>query len=223
MMGKQTSSQRKETQKLLDLVRDFKETSNSETFEKIEICLKGYLNSIIRKFFFVPGSGSDDIYQEALYALATKAIPDYDETKGSFLGFAKLCIRRHIITVLKSANNNKHKAMNASVSIDAQINSHEDDDGPTSVGGFLPTEDEGVVDKMVRNESFMKLKMLLKGKLTGLEADILDLYLMNMSYVDIVSLMNKRRRGKKRVNAKTVDNALCRIKKKAVELETGNE
>jgi len=59
----------------------------------------------------------------------------------------------------------------------------------------------------------------LGGRLTPLESCVLDLYLKNMSYMDIVSFMNRRRRGKNRVVPKTIDNALCRIKKKAVELQ----
>jgi hypothetical protein len=63
------------------------------------------------------------------------------------------------------------------------------------------------------------MKGILFSSLTSLEAKVLELYLKNMSYVDIVLFMNKTRRGKNRVDCKVVDNALCRIKKKAIEME----
>jgi len=61
--------------------------------------------------------------------------------------------------------------------------------------------------------------VLLQNKLTDLEAQVLDLYLKNLSYTDIVTFLNKNRRGRNRLKPKVIDNALCRIKKKALELE----
>jgi hypothetical protein len=40
-----------------------------------------------------------------------------------------------------------------------------------------------------------------------------------MSYVEIVETINKGVRKKMRVDCKVIDNALCRAKKKAIELE----
>jgi len=189
-MGRMSKPQKYDNERILDCVRKVKDTKDEQAFQQIVVALHGYLQHLsLKKFFFVAGSNSDDIYQEGLYALATKAIPDYDENKGPFIGFAKLCIRRHIITILKTANNNKNRALNMSVSMDATV-CHDEEDGPVTISNFTP-----------------------------LEAKVLDLYLQNMSYMDIVTLMNKTRRGKNRVNCKVIDNALCRIKKKAMELD----
>jgi hypothetical protein len=73
---------------------------------------------------------------------------------------------------------------------------------------------------MVRDEGVARLRGLLSEKLTPLEDDVFDYYLRNLSYTDIVEEMNRRRRGPNRVDAKVVDNALCRIKKKAIEVLT---
>lgn len=216
-MGRLSKSQKQENQRLLSYVRLYKETQDPAAFEAIVKSLETYLMGVTRKFFHVAGSNSDDIYQEALCALATKALPDYDEEKGSFVWFAKLCIRRHIITLLKSANNKKHKPLNGFVPLDTAV-SNDDEESPNR-SKFMSNGDEGVVDQIVRDEAFIRLKALLQETLTGLEAEILELYLRNMSYVDIVVAMNKRRRGSRRIDTKVVDNALCRIKKKASELE----
>lgn len=216
---RKTNYQRQESKELLEAVDRVKSDANDqESFQQIVDALHSFLQHLsLKKFFFVPGQSSDDIYQEGLYALATKAIPDYDKDKGTFMSFAKLCIRRHIITVLKSANNNKNKALNMSVSLDATVCN--DEEGPVSIGGFLPNGDENLVEKIVRGESYKRLKSLLLNKLTSLEAKVLELYLRNLSYTDIVDNLNKNRRGKNRLKSKVIDNALCRIKKKAVELE----
>ena len=67
---------------------------------------------------------------------------EHGKEKGPFLAFAKLCVRRHIITILKSANNNRHKILNASISIDQTV-SDDGDDGPMNIGNFLPNGDSG--------------------------------------------------------------------------------
>jgi len=218
LMGRMSRDAKDDNSKIVAYVKMYKETQDSAAFDVVVDALEGFLQHLAyKKFFFVPGCGPDDVYQEALLALATKAIPDYDEAKGPFLGFAKLCIRRHIITILKSANNHKNKALNSSVSMDATV--CEDDDGPVSVSGFLSSDQEGIGDRVIRKESYRRLRDLLISQLTPLETRVLYCYLHNMSYMEIVEAMNKGVRGKLRVDCKVIDNALCRAKKKAMELE----
>lgn len=218
-MGRMNKPQRQENERLLYCVAKYKADGDQEAFDEIVTALHGYLQYLsLRKFFRIPGSSSEDIYQEGCIALATKAIPDYDGEKGSFLTFAKLCIRRHIITILKSANGTRHKPLNISMSLDSTM-CDDEDDGPIPASNFIPNGKENVVDLVLRRESHKHLKAMLMSRLTSLEAVVLELYLRNMSYTDIVAFMNKTRRGNNRVVPKTVDNALCRIKKKAVELD----
>jgi RNA polymerase sporulation-specific sigma factor len=218
-MSRPKKNQSQESQKILEYVQRVKDNPNDEdAFRYIMKALHAFLQHLaLKKFYSVKGHGSDDIYQEGLLALSIKAIPDYDKDKGPFLNFAKLCIRRHIITVLKSAQNYKNRALNKSVSLDATVCN--DEDGPVSIGGFIPNNEEDVTKKMLRSESHRRLKAMLVGKLTELETKVLNLYLKNMSYIDIVTSLNKRRRGKNRLKPKVIDNALCRIKKKAMELQ----
>lgn len=231
-MGRLKKDQQKENEKILVYVRRYRLTEDQEAFAVIVSALEGYLQHLVyRKFFFVAGCNSDDIYQEALYALATKAIPDYVEEKGPFLSFAKLCIQRHIITILKSANSKRNGPLNGAVSLDAPTSeSAGDDEGPIAVGGFMSEgldrvtgkmkqpQHDGIIQKIIKDENNKKIREVLLSKLTDLETQVFALYLKNMSYVDIVKWMNKRRRGHGRVDCKTIDNALCRVKKKAVDL-----
>lgn len=212
----------RESEKILEYVRLVKEENDEEAFRQIVKLLNGYLQHLaLKKFFFIAGNTSDDIYQEGLMALATKAIPDYNAEKGPFLGFAKLCIRRHIITVLKSSNNIKNRALNSAMSMDATV-CNDKDDGPMSISNFLSSTDEeegSAITRICRGEQNKAMKEGLLERLTGLEAKVLEYYLRNMSYVDIVQQMNRVRRSRPKVNTKTIDNALYRIKRKAIELE----
>lgn len=210
--------QKQENDNLVEYVRKVKSGNDEEAFQNIVKALHSFLMHMAnRKFYRIPGNNSDDVYQEGLFALSTKAIPDYREEKGTFLSFAKLCIRRHIITVLKSANNGKNRALNGSISLDATV--RDEEDGPVPISDLRSNGEEGVVEYLSRVESHSKLKSLLVSKLTPLERKVLDCYLQNMSYQDAVDYMNRGRRGKRRIKSKVVDNALCRIKKKALEIE----
>jgi RNA polymerase sporulation-specific sigma factor len=217
-MGRLSGSQKQENDKLVEYVKRVKRDNDEEAFKQIVRALHSFLIHLSnRKFYRIPGNNSDDVYQEGLLALSTKAIPDYKEEKGAFLSFAKLCIRRHIITVLKSANNNKNRTLNGSVSLDATA-CDDQDEGPVTVSGFISNGEEDIVEVLSRMETHKNLKSLLTKKLTKLEMEVLECYLQNMSYVDIVNHMNRKRRGRNRVDTKVCDNALCRLKKKSFEL-----
>lgn len=217
-MGRMSGPQKQENEKLVEWVKLVKAEKDDEAFEEIVKALHAYLQHLSLKKFRIAGNNSDDVYQEGLFALSTKAIPDYREEKGAFLSFAKLCIRRHIITVLKSANNNKNRALNGSVSLDSTA-CDDKEDGPVPISEFINNGEEDAVELFSRIEAHSRLKSILISKLTPLEKHVLACYLQNMSYLDIVKSMNKQRRGKNRVDCKVIDNALCRIKKKAIEIE----
>jgi len=120
----------KEVQKVLDnLAKEMqKEPDNNLIFNKIHLYMHTYLvNVVLRKFPFIKGSQTVDVYQETLIALRFKAIPNFKKNKGmSFLNFAKMCIRRHLITLLHaSRNRNKDKTINFAVSLDSTPNGEE--------------------------------------------------------------------------------------------------
>lgn len=205
----------KENERILFLVRKVKLNGDQESFDILAEMMDGYLRHLsTKKFFFIPGHNPDDIYQEGLLALSTKAIPDYREDKGAFFSFAKLCIQRHIITILKSSNNNKNKSLGMAMSLDSTANT-EGDEGPVPISALIPSDDEPITDAAIRTEGHRKQKEQLFHGCTELEKQVLALYLQNLSYIEIVKMMNKKKRGKNRVNLRVIDNALCRIRKKA--------
>src|ERR1035437_3453054 len=101
-MGRLSGSQKAENERLIECVQMFKDCQDEEAFKQIVKSLDSFLMYLANRKFRIQGSNSDDIYQEGLLALSTKAIPDYRAEEGAFMAFAKLCIKRHIITLLKS-------------------------------------------------------------------------------------------------------------------------
>jgi RNA polymerase sigma factor (sigma-70 family) len=67
------------------------------------------LASLIAGEFFRPGYAREDMRQEARLALWT-AVRTYDPERGTFPTFARLVIRAHFATLLKSASRDVRKA-----------------------------------------------------------------------------------------------------------------
>jgi len=61
--------------------------------------------------YFGHGADRDDFMQEAYVGFA-KAVRDHQDEKNSFIAFAVLCVKRQLITILKTLNRKKHKHFN---------------------------------------------------------------------------------------------------------------
>jgi RNA polymerase sporulation-specific sigma factor len=73
----------------------------------------------IARQYYAPGNDEDDLLQEATIGFFF-AIRDYDATQSAFASFVRLCVRRRLITLVKSAARRKHSALNGAVSLDAR-------------------------------------------------------------------------------------------------------
>jgi RNA polymerase sporulation-specific sigma factor len=206
---------------LVDIVRTTKNKKiYNESYNIIENRIRIKIMFIIRQFF-IPGFNYEDIFQEALYALRYKAIPDYDRSRGRdnrpypFEKFAMLCIRRHLSTILKCAFQNKKKALNTSLSLDQDRGSPDDN---LFLADILPKTTGTVVDKIGEVEYNKELFGGLFKDLSILEKRVFKLYACRYSYEEISVIINnfyKKRNLRKRTDVKSIDNALSRIKQKA--------
>jgi RNA polymerase sporulation-specific sigma factor len=214
-----------EYEDLVDVVRGRSRTKRkNNAYNEIEKRIKVKVFYITRQFY-IPGLNFDDILQEALFALRFKAIPDYDKDKGHgdrpypFDKFAMLCIRRHLSTLLKSSFRNKEKALNTSFSLDQDRSTHDDEN--LYLVDILSVTKGSLVDKVGQQEYYRNLIERLYKRLSKLEKNVFVLYTCRYSYDEITDKINKfyKSRGRKRkVNVKSVDNALSRIKIKAKEI-----
>ena len=155
--------------------------------------------------YFLAGGDSEDLIQEGLVGLY-KAVRDYrTDRESSFRNFAELCITRQIITAVKTASRNKHAPLNRYVSFSAT---------PAGSVDSEPTLDEVLpgptahdpVNQAISSEELRALISCLSTVLSELESRVLGLYLDGWSYQEIGEQVG--------CEAKTVDNALQRVKRK---------
>ena len=156
--------------------------------------------------YFLVGGDNDDIEQEALIGLY-KAIRDYQTDRpASFRAFAELCITRQIITAIKTATRQKHQPLNQYVSISGSRNT-DDQESDRVVEDLLddsPSSDPA--DQVVSGERVDSLRRAMTEMLSGLEVDVLRLYVEGKSYQEIGDVLGR--------HVKSIDNALQRIKRK---------
>lgn len=155
--------------------------------------------------FFLVGGENDDIVQEGMIGLY-KAIKAFDTDKdNSFKTFANLCIERQLITAIKMSNRQKHIPLNSSFSLNVSAFEENDD---TSIMEVLDTKTaEDPLDTITKKEYFTSIEDTLDKNLSGFEKDVLDLFVQGDSYIDIATKLKS--------TAKSVDNAIQRIRKKA--------
>ena len=196
-----------------------KRPSNDKIFDKIHLYIHGYLvNVALRKFPYIKGLQTVDIYQETLIALRFKAIPHFKRGKGmSFLNFAKMCIRRHLITLLNTSKTRlKDQTINRAISLDSSPLQDDENNGQNTYFNVI-ADGALAVDKMAENsEAFTMTKKSLYVALSDFEQVVLEEYLASSSYREISKNVSKKL--KKKCNTKSIDNALLRIRKKAIYL-----
>ena len=97
-----------------ELIEEFR----SGSLEAEEILIQRYIGiskKIISSFYLI-GAEKDDLLQEAMLGLY-KAIREYAADKNcSFKSYACVCIKRHIITVIRSSTRQKHNPLNNYIS-----------------------------------------------------------------------------------------------------------
>lgn len=163
---------------------------NEQAIEQIVSQYKGLIRSYANKFFLV-GGDKDDLLQEGMLGLFF-AITNYDENKGSFPAFVKLCVLRQILDAVRSDKGVKNMALSNSVDIE-EFKDRED---------CCATPLENLIEK----EYFNKLIGLINTVLTPSEKIVLTLFSEGFSYDDIMLKTGK--------SYKSIDGALQRARKK---------
>ena len=174
----------------------------------MEILISRYKNFVRAKTrsYFLIGADRDDIIQEGMLGLF-KAIRDFDGTKNnSFRTFAELCVTRQIITAVKTATRLKHTPLNNYVSFNKPV--YEDDTEKTLLeilNNRLELDPEEII---INKEKLEETEEKIKDNLSKFENTVLNLYLQGKNYQEIATVLEKP--------AKSIDNALQRIKKKII-------
>ena len=156
--------------------------------------------------YFLVGADSDDVEQEALIGLYKAARDFRPQHESSFRAFAELCITRQIITAIKTATRQKHQALNQYVSISGS--SRGDDSNDRGVDELIHVHRHGSdpAERIIADERFDAMRGRMAEVLSGLEIDVLTLYVEGKSYQEIGDQLGR--------HVKSIDNALQRIKRK---------
>lgn len=156
------------------------------------------------KSYFLIGADKEDIYQEGMIGLY-KAIRDFKPDKlTTFKAFAELCVRRQIITAIKTATRQKHIPLNTYVSLDKPIYEEESDRTLLDIlSGLKITDPEELV---ISQEQMKHIEKEIEKSLSSLEMEVLTSYLDGKSYQEIACDLDR--------HAKSIDNALQRVKRK---------
>jgi len=177
---------------LAEGVHEAEEVLISRYFGIVRVCARPY---------YLAGGSFEDIIQEGLMGLLSAAREFSPEKNVSFKRFAENCIRNRIFSGLKAANRQKHKPLNSYLSIDSLS-----EDGYNASDLVLRPTDNDPEELILSKESYEELFNELKGLLSSLESEILDLYLEGLTVREIASKTGR--------SPKSVDNAIWRVRRK---------
>ena len=156
------------------------------------------------KSYFLIGADKEDIYQEGMIGLY-KAITDFNYEKSTtFRGFAELCITRQIITAIKTATRQKHIPLNTYVSLNKPVS--EDDSERTLLDILSSIKISDPEELIIGKEEKKYIEEAISKVLSDLEMEVLQSYLDGKSYQEIACDLDR--------HAKSIDNALQRVKRK---------
>ncbi len=177
-------------------------------------CILARYKNLVRsraRMYFLAGADKEDLIQEGMIGLF-KAIRDFDEKRpASFRGFAELCIKRQIITAVKTATRQKHQPLNSYISLNNPVYDNESEGFLEDViPGGAETDPEHL---FILRENAEFLNDRMEEVLSGLEKAVLALYLEGKSYQEISKALDKP--------TKSIDNALQRVKKKMEKFDDG--
>lgn len=177
------------------------QSGDSEAFATLFRLYRPRVFSIARQYF-VPGWDRDDLLQEGTIGFF-KAVRDFRYDRGGFDPFMALCVRRQVITFLKTATRQKHAALNHACSLDAPAFSDSDEPLITR----LPSRSVAAAEDHDDNIEFLKA---LWDRCSAQERGVLTMYSKGYSFEDMAVELG--------VRPKSIDNAVWRVKVKARKL-----
>lgn len=176
---------------------------NTRAQEYIISKYENFVKAKARSYFLI-GADKEDIYQEGMIGLY-KAIRDFNvEKSNAFRSFAELCITRQIITAIKTATRQKHIPLNTYISLNKPVSEDESDRTLLDViSGMKITDPEELI---ISQEQKEYIEDEISKVLSELEMEVLQSYLDGKSYQEIACDLDR--------HAKSIDNALQRVKRK---------
>ena len=166
-----------------------------------EEALIGRFSNLVRRCarpLFLAGGDGEDLTQEGMMGLLSALRTYRPELGASFQTYAETCIRRRLLTAVKSASRYKHSPLNDAISLEAFLF----EEGEVRDG--LPARD--MEEQILAQERADEMWNRFAVELSSFEHRVLVLFLAGLSYLEIAQHTGK--------TVKSVDNAVQRIRKK---------
>lgn len=168
---------------------------------------KDLVNVKVSKYFMI-GAEKEDIMQEGMIGLF-KAIKSFDNTKqNSFKSFANICVERQLITAIKTSNRQKHMPLNSYLSLNMAAYDNNDENSVELIDTFDSKTVEDPLDTITKKEYYEEIQNVVNKSLSKFEKQVLEQFIKGESYVSIAQNLNSP--------VKSIDNAIQRIRKKAI-------
>ena len=195
---------------------NYKNMSDEDLIEIIKSGDKNALEYLISKYkelvnmkvskYFIIGAEKEDIVHEGLIGLF-KAVKSYKSDKqNSFKTFANMCIERQLITAIKSSNRQKHMPLNSYLSLNTAA--YEEDEDSSLLEVFNAHQMEDPLETITKQEYYESVERAMDKSLSSFEKQVLNRYIQGESYVQIAQKLD--------TPVKSIDNAIQRIRKKAI-------
>ncbi len=183
---------------ILSMVAD-NEDATETLFSKYKPLIIGIAKKIYTKNQ-ITGLDLNDLIQEAMIGFSI-AINTYDENKdAAFFTYAKTCIERRLISLLKSAGRYKHLLLNESYYVEDLVNEKK------GLENILEDNASNPEHRLLEYENTEELVKNIQKTLTPLEAAVFELKVSGFNYREIADILSK--------DIKSIDNAISRIKQK---------
>ena len=168
---------------------------------------KELVNMKVGKYFLI-GAEREDIVQEGMIGLY-KAIKNFNEEKqNSFKSFENICIERQLITAIKTSNRQKHMPLNSYLSLNNAAYDKNEENSVELIDTFDGKNVEDPLETIMKKEYYENVQTEIEKNLSKFEKQVLDRFIKGESYNVIAKKLDTQ--------VKSVDNAIQRIRKKAI-------
>ena len=211
--------------KFFELDKNFDTMTDEELISCIQGNNKEALDFLLDKYkelvymktskYFIIGAERDDIFQEGMIGLY-KAILSFKVDKhNSFKTFANMCIERQLITAIKTSNRQKHMPLNSYLSLSTSSYEENDDNEKTLLDVLDNKTAEDPLETLTKKEYYSNVESTIDKSLSSFEKEVLKKFIKGDSYIKIAEELE--------APVKSVDNAIQRIRKKAIKNIVNNE
>ena len=175
---------------------------------------KDIVNAKVGKYFII-GAEREDVIQEGMIGLF-KAIKDFNpEKQNTFKSFANICVESQLITAIKSSNRQKHMPLNSYLSLNTAAYDNNDENSVELIDTFDSKTVEDPLETIMKEEYYNEIQNAVNKSLSKFEKQVLDRFIKGESYVTIAKRLDSP--------VKSVDNAIQRIRKKAIKNMFNND